>query len=63
MRVTDPETSEQSINSGWLTAIAVLMIVLGIIYDCVSLLCYSCFNLSVWLGVDHCWNQFSQRVN
>jgi uncharacterized membrane protein HdeD (DUF308 family) len=31
MRVNDPETSEQTINSGWLTAIAVFMIVLGII--------------------------------
>ncbi|MEH1834080.1 MAG: DUF308 domain-containing protein [Nostoc sp.] len=31
MRMTDPETSEQTINSGWLTAIAVLMILLGII--------------------------------
>jgi uncharacterized membrane protein HdeD (DUF308 family) len=31
MRVTEPETREQTINSGWLTAIAVLMIILGIV--------------------------------
>jgi uncharacterized membrane protein HdeD (DUF308 family) len=31
MRVTDPETNEQNINSGWLIALAVLTIVLGIV--------------------------------
>lgn len=31
MRVTEPETKEQVIKSGWTTTIAVLMIVLGII--------------------------------
>jgi uncharacterized membrane protein HdeD (DUF308 family) len=31
MRVTEAETREQPINSGWLTAIAILMIVLGIV--------------------------------
>jgi hypothetical protein len=31
MRVTEPEIDRQLINSGWITAIAVLMVVLGII--------------------------------
>lgn len=31
MRVTEPETDEQVIKSGWTTTIAVLMVVLGII--------------------------------
>lgn len=31
MKVTDPETRTQPINSGWLSAIAVLMIILGLI--------------------------------
>ena len=31
VRVIEPEIDEQVINSGWTTAIAVLMIVLGII--------------------------------
>ncbi|MBE9012621.1 DUF308 domain-containing protein [Pseudanabaenaceae cyanobacterium LEGE 13415] len=31
MRVTDPEAREQSSNSGWLIAIAVVMIVFGLI--------------------------------
>jgi uncharacterized membrane protein HdeD (DUF308 family) len=31
MRVTDPEAREQAVNSRWLTTIAILMIVLGVI--------------------------------
>jgi len=31
MRVTEPKTDEQVVSSRWTTAIAILMIVLGII--------------------------------
>ena len=63
MRVIESEIDEQVVSSGWTTAIAILMIVLGIIAlaqpaagIAFPFLCQRCFNLTIWLDIHLCWN-------